>query len=145
MQGTSYINNPIRRLLVPRRGQKVVVSPTSVNVYGVAWSYGPHKDGFKAVDIFYSSSSGRIDITIFEERRNVSVPPPHFTTNTNLLWVPCLSRLQKVGTTVSSNSTGNCGTETIRYRPRLMLRVHLRVQNQAPSRRCRRWEPGREL
>jgi fatty acid synthase subunit alpha len=74
VQGTSYINNPIRRLLVPRRGQKVVVSPTSLNVYGAARSHGPHKDGFKAVDILYSSSSGRIDITIFEERRNVSVP-----------------------------------------------------------------------
>ena len=73
VQGTSYINNPIRRLLVPRRGQKVVVSPTSLNVYGAARSHGPHKDGFKAVDILYSSSSGRIDITIFKEHCNVSV------------------------------------------------------------------------
>jgi fatty acid synthase subunit beta len=35
VQGTS---NPIRRLLAPRRGQKVVVSPTSITitVYSVA-------------------------------------------------------------------------------------------------------------
>jgi hypothetical protein len=67
VQGTSYINNPIRRLLVPRQGQKVVVLRTSVNVYGAARSYGPHNDGFKAVDIFYLSStipiSNFIDVT----------------------------------------------------------------------------------
>jgi fatty acid synthase subunit beta len=74
VQGTSYINNPMHRLLAPRRGQKVVVSPSSVNVYGAARSYGAHDDRFKAVQILYSSSSGRIDITIFEERRGVSVP-----------------------------------------------------------------------
>ena len=79
VQGTSYIDNPIRRLLVPRCGQRVVVSPTSLNVYGAARSYGPHKEGFKAVEIVYTSSSGRIDTTIFEERRDVSVPLPlHF-------------------------------------------------------------------
>jgi fatty acid synthase subunit alpha, fungi type len=79
VQGTSYINNPIRRLLTPHRGQKVVVSPTSVNVYGAARSYGPHIDRFKAVEISYTSSSSLIDITIFEERRGVSVPPSlHF-------------------------------------------------------------------
>jgi fatty acid synthase subunit alpha len=70
-----YFDNPIRRLLAPRRGQKVVVSPTSITitVYSVARSYGPHKDGFK-VEITYTSSSGQIDVTIFEERRGVSVP-----------------------------------------------------------------------
>ena len=74
VQGTSYINNPIQRLLTPRRGQKVVVSPTSVIVYGAARSFGPHKEAFKAVEILYTSFSGLIDITIFEERRGVSVP-----------------------------------------------------------------------
>ena len=74
VQGTSYVSNPIHRLLAPRRGQKVVVSPTSVNVYGAARSYGPHKDGFKAVEILYTPPSALIDITIFEERRDVSVP-----------------------------------------------------------------------
>lgn len=74
VQGTSYVDNPIRRLLSPRRGQKVVVSPTSITVYGATRSYGPQNDGFKAVDIVYSPSSGLIDVTIFEERQNVSVP-----------------------------------------------------------------------
>jgi fatty acid synthase subunit alpha len=74
-----YFDNPIRRLLAPRRGQKVVVSPTSITVYGAARSYGPHKDSFKALEITYTSSSGLIDVTISEERRGVSVPLPlHF-------------------------------------------------------------------
>jgi fatty acid synthase subunit alpha, fungi type len=74
VQGTSYIDNPIHRLLAPRRGQKVVVTPTSINVYGAARSYGRHIDGFKAVEILYTPSSHLIDITIFEERLDVSVP-----------------------------------------------------------------------
>ena len=74
IQGTSYIDNPIRRLLFPRRGQKAIVSLTSITVYGVARSYGPHKNGFKAVEIIYTPTSGLIDVTIFEERREVSVP-----------------------------------------------------------------------
>lgn len=39
VQGTSYIDNPIRRLPAPRCCQRVVVSPTSVNIYGAARSY----------------------------------------------------------------------------------------------------------
>jgi fatty acid synthase subunit alpha len=74
VQGTSYIDNPIRRLLAPRPGQKVIASPTSVIVHGATRSFSFHKDGFRAVDILYTPSSGRIDITIFEERRGVSVP-----------------------------------------------------------------------
>jgi fatty acid synthase subunit alpha, fungi type len=50
------------------------VSPTSVIVHGAARSFGSHNDGFKAVDILYTPSSGHINITIFEERRGVSVP-----------------------------------------------------------------------
>lgn len=74
VQGTSYVDNPIHRLLFPRRGQKAIVSPTSITVYGAARSYGPHKNGFKAVEIIYTPTSGLIDVTIFEERREVSVP-----------------------------------------------------------------------
>ena len=69
-----FIENPIHRLLAPRHGQKVVVTPTSINVYGVARSYGRHIDGFKAVEVLYTASSRLIDITIFEERPDVSVP-----------------------------------------------------------------------
>ncbi|KAL0065236.1 fatty acid synthase alpha subunit Lsd1 [Marasmius tenuissimus] len=79
VQGASYINNPLRRLLIPRPNQKVVVSyngdiPTSVNIYGAARSYGSHQADFKAVEIKYDQSSQLIDVTMFEERRGVSVP-----------------------------------------------------------------------
>jgi len=79
LQGTSYIDNPIRRLLAPRSGQRVVVtyehsSPASVTVFGAARSYGTQRPGFKAVEVQYSASTQLIDITIFEERREVTVP-----------------------------------------------------------------------
>jgi fatty acid synthase subunit beta len=79
VQGTSYIDNPISRLLAPRPGQKVVVgydgsSPSSVTVYGAARSYGEHKPAFKAVEIKFTPTSKLIDITMFEDRRDVSVP-----------------------------------------------------------------------
>ncbi|KAF7374647.1 Fatty acid synthase subunit alpha [Mycena sanguinolenta] len=79
VQGTSYIDNPMARLLAPRPGQKVVVaydgiSPSSVTIYGAARSYGPHKEGFKAVEITYASESKLINVTMFEDRRDVSVP-----------------------------------------------------------------------
>ena len=80
-----FIENPIHRLLAPRHGQKVVVTPTSINVYGVARSYGRHIDGFKAVEVLYTASSRLIDITIFEERLDVSVPF-HSTSNTSRQW-----------------------------------------------------------
>jgi fatty acid synthase subunit alpha len=50
------------------------VSPTSDIVHGAARSFGSHKDGFKAVDILYTLSSGHITITVFEKRRGISVP-----------------------------------------------------------------------
>ncbi|KAF7312560.1 Fatty acid synthase subunit alpha [Mycena indigotica] len=79
VQGTSYIDNPIKRLLAPRTGQKIVVgyengAPVSVSLYGSARSYGEHKELFKAVEIKYSPTTKLIDITIFEDRRDVSVP-----------------------------------------------------------------------
>lgn len=79
VQGSSYVDNPIRRLLAPRVGQKVVVSgaagiPSRVAVYGAARSYGVHQPSFKAVEIVFNSKSQLIDITIFEERLDVSVP-----------------------------------------------------------------------
>ena len=78
-QGQSYVDNPLRRALAPRRGQRVVVnidegSPTSVTVYGAARSYGSHKSDFKAVEITYTASSGLINVTFFEDRRDISVP-----------------------------------------------------------------------
>jgi fatty acid synthase subunit alpha, fungi type len=79
VQGNSYIDNPIRRLLAPRAGQKIVIThkdglPVSVVLYGAARSYGIHKPEFKAVEIVYSPSTKNIDVTMFEDRREVSVP-----------------------------------------------------------------------
>lgn len=79
LQGMSYIDNPIRRLLVPRHGQRVVVAyehstPVSVSVFGAARSYGAHSPDFKAIEIKYSVSTQLIDITFFEERREVAIP-----------------------------------------------------------------------
>lgn len=79
VQGTSYIDNPIQRLLAPRPYQKVVVkfngsTPDSLVVYGAARSYGEHKVDFKAVEITFDHAAQRIDVTLFEDRRDVSVP-----------------------------------------------------------------------
>ncbi|EGN98830.1 hypothetical protein SERLA73DRAFT_168429 [Serpula lacrymans var. lacrymans S7.3] len=79
VQGTAYIENPLRRVLAPRQGQKVVVElddsqPTSLTVYGAARSHGSHKPEFKAVEINYDEDTEMIDVTFFEDRRDVSVP-----------------------------------------------------------------------
>ncbi|KAF7311393.1 Fatty acid synthase subunit alpha [Mycena kentingensis (nom. inval.)] len=79
VQGTSYIDNPMKRLLAPRVGQKVVVGyndalPVSVTVYGAARSFGEHKKAFKAVEIVYSPADQNISVTMFEDRRDISVP-----------------------------------------------------------------------
>jgi enoyl reductase-like protein len=79
VQGKSYIDNPIRRLLVPRPSQRVVVQhahsyPTAIAFYGAARNHGQHKADIKAVDIRYDSSTKLIYLTVYEERRNVAVP-----------------------------------------------------------------------
>jgi len=79
VRGSSYIDNPIRRLLAPRTGQKVVIhlegaTPTGVDVFGAIRSYGPQKEDFNAVKIRYTPGTGAIDITVFEERRGIAVP-----------------------------------------------------------------------
>lgn len=76
VQGTSYIDNPIRRLLIPRPNQKVHVTSSSVVIYGAARSWGEHKPDFKAVEILYDTSSKLISLTIFEDRTNSSVGLP---------------------------------------------------------------------
>jgi fatty acid synthase subunit alpha len=79
VQGTSYIENPIRSLLAARRGQRVRVhfsgsSPTSLTVFGAARSHGVHNEEFQSVKISYDSSSMVISLTMFEERNGTSVP-----------------------------------------------------------------------
>jgi fatty acid synthase subunit alpha len=81
VQGTAYIDNPIRRLFAPRPSQTVVVThdkgfPSSVTLYGGARSFGSHKPEFKAVEVAFNSSSRKISLTIFEDRHEVSVPLP---------------------------------------------------------------------
>jgi len=81
VQGTSYVDNAllVRRILVPRAGQKVVVKyagslPLSVTVYGAARSYGEHVPTFKVFSIVFNPETKLIDLTLFEERQDVAVP-----------------------------------------------------------------------
>ncbi|KAH9945014.1 fatty acid synthase [Epithele typhae] len=79
VQGTAYLDNPMRRLFTPRSGQKVVVEsdgsrPSKVSVYGAARSYGPHDPAFKVVEITFNASSSMINLVLFEERRDTAVP-----------------------------------------------------------------------
>ena len=79
VQNTSYVDNAVRRILVPRAGQKVVVKyggslPLSVTVYGAARSYGGHIPTFKALSVVFNPETKLIDLTLFEERQNVAVP-----------------------------------------------------------------------
>ena len=79
VRGSSYVDNPIRRLLAPRTGQKVIIHlegsmPIGVEVYGSIRSHGSQKGDFKAVEIRYTPRTKAIDITVFEERRGVAVP-----------------------------------------------------------------------
>ncbi|OJT02257.1 Fatty acid synthase subunit alpha [Trametes pubescens] len=79
VQGTAYVDNHMRRLFAPRRGQKVVVEtegsrPTKISVFGSARSYGEHDPSFKAIEATFDAATSTIDVTIFEERRGTSVP-----------------------------------------------------------------------
>ncbi len=79
VQGTSYIANPLRRILSPRVGQKLVIrlldgQPDHISVYGAARSFGEHQPDFLAVDIKYNVSSRLISLTLFEERQRCAVP-----------------------------------------------------------------------
>ena len=49
-------------------------SPVSLTIYGAARSLGLHNDDFKVVEIKYSASSKLINVTLYEDRRSVSVP-----------------------------------------------------------------------
>lgn len=74
VQGTAFGDNPLRRLLVARPNQKVVVTSSSISLYGAARSWGEHNPDFKAVEITYDSSSSIINVTIFEDRTDSAVP-----------------------------------------------------------------------
>jgi fatty acid synthase subunit alpha, fungi type len=112
VQGNSYIDNPMHRL-APRPNQKVLVTyvgeqPASVIVYGAARSYGEHDRAFKAVEIQYTASSKQISVTIFEERRGVSVPLPlYFKYVPSMPYVP-IHEFREATLHTSSNYDRSC-------------------------------------
>jgi len=116
VRGSSYIDNPIRHLLAPLTGQKVVIhlegtTPTGIDVFGAIRSYGPQQEDFNAVKIKYTPGTGAIDITVFEERRGIAVP----LSMKFILSVRFRStRSQTVATCTSGNSTGASGSVTMR-------------------------------
>ncbi|KAI0826547.1 acyl transferase domain-containing protein [Trametes gibbosa] len=78
VQGTAYIDNHMRRLFAPRRGQIVVVEtegsqPKGISLYGAARSHGKHTPEFKAVDVTFDAATLTISVTLFEERRGSSI------------------------------------------------------------------------
>jgi fatty acid synthase subunit beta len=78
VQGTSYIANPLRRVLVPRVGQKTVVHllgdrPNQFSIYSAAHSFGQHQPDFLAVDIRYASFL-LINLTLIEGCQRDAVP-----------------------------------------------------------------------
>ena len=94
VQGTSHIDNPIRRLLAPRCGQQVDISfegssPTALTVFGAARSYDVHKPSFKAIEIKFNAASSLIDVTICEDRRDIAVPLfLQFQYRPSMAWTP---------------------------------------------------------
>jgi fatty acid synthase subunit alpha len=79
IQGTSYVDNPLRRIFAPRAGQKVIVSTsgdvvTSIALHGGIRSHGQQKSDFKAVEAKFDQSTGKIALIINENRRDSSVP-----------------------------------------------------------------------
>lgn len=80
VQGNSYTNNPISRMLIPRRDQTVEITyaasgePASLIIRGAARSFGHHDAHFKAVEIVKSVDSDLIDVLMYEERLGEAVP-----------------------------------------------------------------------
>ncbi|KAG8889684.1 3-oxoacyl-[acyl-carrier-protein] synthase [Tulasnella sp. 332] len=74
VQGTAYIDNPIQRLLAPRKGQTVRVTKHGISLYGATRSFGPQKKDFEAAKIVYDSATKKIAVTVFEDRTGSSVP-----------------------------------------------------------------------
>ena len=85
VQGSAYLDNPLQRLLAPRKGQVAKVSyhhshPTHLTVKGAIRSFGPQSPEFKALTISYDPSHKHIALTIYEERGGSSIPL-HLTFN----------------------------------------------------------------
>ncbi|UZJ56206.1 hypothetical protein CBS101457_005526 [Exobasidium rhododendri] len=80
VQGRSYIDNPISRMLSPRKGQTAEITyssngePKSLRMFGAARSFGVHDPSFKAIEITKDSNSSLISVQMFEERLGDSIP-----------------------------------------------------------------------
>jgi len=77
IQGSSYIDNPMRRLLPPRTRRRVVAGFDGPNLSSHAvWRpfLRQHKSDFNVLKIIFRPLTKLIDITNFEDRHNVSVP-----------------------------------------------------------------------
>ncbi|KAG8905251.1 3-oxoacyl-[acyl-carrier-protein] synthase [Tulasnella sp. 403] len=79
VQGTAYIDNPLRRVFSPRKGQRVTVVreqglPVSLTIQGSARSHGPHQAEFEAVKVSFDDTSKTISVVLAEERTGSSIP-----------------------------------------------------------------------
>ncbi|CUA68512.1 fatty acid synthase subunit beta, fungi type [Rhizoctonia solani] len=79
VQGGSYIDNPLKRIFAPRRGQNASVRRENGQIYqvavtGAARSHGANDSSFKAIELTFDPSSSRISLTIFEERNGSKIP-----------------------------------------------------------------------
>ncbi|KZT29627.1 fatty acid synthase [Neolentinus lepideus HHB14362 ss-1] len=79
VQGTSYIDNPLKRLFAPRVGQTVTLiseqgTPVSITLQGAARSYGKHQELFTAVEARYDASQKLITVTMNEDVAGTTVP-----------------------------------------------------------------------
>ncbi|TIB03399.1 hypothetical protein E3P94_00662 [Wallemia ichthyophaga] len=79
VQGKGYATNPMKKLLAPRVGQKVVIAmkngePAGAELYGGIRSAGDSDPNFQAIKISYDESIKRITLVLSEERRGESVP-----------------------------------------------------------------------
>ena len=79
VQGTSYIANPLCRILTPRVGQKLVIQlldgqPNHISVHNATHLFGKHQPDFLTIDIKYDVSSHLINLTLFEEHQGSAVP-----------------------------------------------------------------------
>jgi len=131
VQGTSYVDNPLRRILAPRAGQKYVIQyagslPSSVTVYGAARSYGEHISTFKALNIVFNPETKLIDLTIFEERQDVAVPLSlqfHYNPSQGFAPIHELAVMSAL-----NSSIGSCGLAMMKCFPTLTFTKNLWVR-----------------
>ena len=125
VQGTSYVDNALCRILVPQTGQKVLVKyagslPLSVTVYGAARSYGEHIPTFKALSIVFNPETKLIDLTLFEERQDVAVP---LLLQFQYCTLHPFMKLPLAITSALNSSTGSCDLAMMRCFPISTFRV----------------------